>query len=204
MSKLEELKKFLEENKSDKDVQDYLAEMKKATKESVKEFLDSDEGKKFHQPILDAYHTKSLKTWQENNLEKIKSEAIASSKNETPEQKAIRELSENLSVEKRARQKESIKNKAIQALTSKSLPLDLADFLETAETDDELNSKIEKISGVFKNYSDKLNADIQSANGRKPHIPGKTALTKEILKTLAPEQVMQLPEEEINAVLMQG
>lgn len=42
----------------------------KPTVEGVKEFLETDEGKKFLQPILDGNFTKGLDTWKKNNLEK--------------------------------------------------------------------------------------------------------------------------------------
>jgi hypothetical protein len=204
MSLLEQLKALLESAKDDKEVKGYLKELKQFSADDVKKYLDSDEGKKFHQPILDAYFTKGHKTWEDKNLEKIKAEAVAASKNETPEAKEIRELKENLANETKARKQEAIKNKAIASLTSKSLPVELAEIISTANDDDGLNSHLALVEKAFSDYSNKLNADFQAQNGRKVVVAGGTKLTKDVLKTLTPEQILQFPQEEIDAILKQG
>ena len=201
---LAELKALLEKAKEDKEVQGYLTELKKFTDDDVKKYLESENGKKFHQPILDSYATKSLKTWQEKNLEKIKDDAIAASKNETPEQKAIRELNEKLIASELSGKREKVRNKALQELQTKSLPVELLDLVATANDEDGVIVNVSKVSDVFKTYSEKLNADFQSKNGRKPFVPGQQKLTKEMLKTMTREQISQFSEEEIDAVLAMG
>ena len=44
------------------------------TQEAVEQWLGTDEGKRFLQPKLDSFFTKGLQTWQEKNIDKIKSE----------------------------------------------------------------------------------------------------------------------------------
>lgn len=204
MNLLEQLKALLEQAKDDKDVQSFLGEMKKINKEDVVAFLGTDEGKKILQPINDAFFTKGLKTWQDSNLQKIKDDAVAASKNETPEQKQIRELNEKFNNESKLRAREAIKNKVLQSLTSKGLPTDLADLVSKVETEEEIPAIIETLEKTLTSQKENLIAEFQKSNGRTVISPGKTKLTKEILKTMTPEQVAQFPQEEINAVLAQG
>ena len=204
MNLLEQLKALLEQGKDDKDVQSFLGEMKKVNKDDVVAFLGTDEGKKILQPINDAFFTKGLKTWQDSNLQKIKDDAVAASKNETPEQKQIRELSEKFNTESKLRAKEAIKNKVLQSLTSKGLPTDLADLVSKVETEEEIPGIIETLEKILTSQKENLTAEFQKSNGRTVVSPGKTKLTKEILKTMTPEQVAQFPQDEINAVLAQG
>ena len=64
------------------------------TQEAVDAWLSTDEGKKYLQPKLDSYHTKGLQSWQEKNIDKIKSEAIEGIKAEN--QKQLDELNSQL------------------------------------------------------------------------------------------------------------
>jgi hypothetical protein len=111
--KMKTLKELQEEivklKDDDKDARAYLSALgdvvpgrlapKKVTEKEVDEFLDSEEGKKYLQPKLDAYHSKGLTSWQEKNLEKIKAEAIASVTTVSPEIKRIAELESRLNEE---------------------------------------------------------------------------------------------------------
>lgn len=204
MNLLEQLKALIEQGKDDKDVQSFLGEMKKVNKDDVVAFLSTDDGKKILQPINDAFFTKGLKTWQDSNLQKIKDDAVAASKNETPEQKQIRELNEKFNNESKLRAREAIKNKVLQSLTSKGLPTDLADLVSKVETEEEIPVIIETLEKTLTSQKENLTVEFQKSNGRTVVSPGKTKLTKEILKTMTPEQVAQFPQEEINAVIAQG
>jgi len=204
MNLIEQLKALLEQAKDDKDVQAFLGELRKIGKDDVAKFLVTDEGKKILQPINDEFFTKGLKTWQDNNLSKIKDDAVAASKNETPGQKEIREMRESLNTEKKARAKEAIKNKVLQSLPAKGLPIELADLVSRVESEEEVDNVISSLEKVFVSQKEKLVSEFQQQNGRTIVAPGKTKLTKEILKTLTPDQINQFPKEEIDAVLAQG
>lgn len=67
------------------------------TPDNITGYLDSEEGKKLLQPKLDSYFSKGLDTWKNNNLQKLIDEEV-SKRNpaETPEQKAIRELQQQM------------------------------------------------------------------------------------------------------------
>ena len=66
------------------------------TQEAVEKWLGTDEGKRFLQPKLDSYHTKGLQSWQEKNIDKIKTDAIEGLKAEN--QKEIDRLNQELKV----------------------------------------------------------------------------------------------------------
>ena len=67
------------------------------TPENVNGFLETTEGKQLIQPKMDSYFSKGLDTWKNNNLQKLIDEEV-SRRNpaETPEQKAIRELQQQM------------------------------------------------------------------------------------------------------------
>jgi hypothetical protein len=167
MSKLEELKKFLADNKDDKEVSGYVAGLSAVSADKVKTFLDTEDGKKFHQPMLDAYYTKAHKSWEEKNLEKIKADAVAVSKNETPEQKKIRELEESVNAEKQARIRESLKNKSVLKFKEKGVPENFADLISASDEAD-LEVKVGKVSELFNTYKEQVHAEFQKKHGIKP------------------------------------
>jgi hypothetical protein len=167
---MEELKKFLADNKDDKEVSGYVAQLSAVSADKVKTFLDTEDGKKFHQPMLDAYYTKAHKSWEEKNLERIKADAVAVSKNETPEQKKIRELEESVTAEKQARIRESLKNKSILKFKEKGVPENFAELISaTDETD--LEVKVDKVSELFNAYKERTYSEIQKKYGIKPQNP---------------------------------
>jgi Domain of unknown function (DUF4355) len=126
---LEEVKKFLEENKEDAEVQAFLKELSRPTEESVKEFLDSYQGKKVLQPYLDRHFTKSLETWKQNNLEKLIDEEIKKRFPEkTPEQIEIEKLQRQIQDLEKQRQREALVNKALKLADEKALPKGIIDF----------------------------------------------------------------------------
>ena len=202
MSKLDELKKFLKENEGDKEVQDYLESLKKPTEEGITKFLGTQEGKKYHQPLLDAYHSKGLETWKEKNLQKIIDEAVKKANpQETAEQKRIRELETSFELEKKERAKEVLKNKALQKLTEKSITPEFLEILEKAENEETLVKSIDKLDTMVKSHLTKLETDFQVAHGRSPEKSMHTTLTKEGLKAMTAEQIVSLPKEEVDYVL---
>ncbi|WKV24097.1 hypothetical protein PSYJYH_000062 [Bacillus phage PSYJ-YH] len=61
--------------------------------EAFTAFMETEEGKKVLQPEFDRRNTQAINTWKNNNLEKIKQEAILSANpSDTPEQRRIKEL----------------------------------------------------------------------------------------------------------------
>ena len=71
---VKELKEFLSSEEGSKleiTLEDGFGE-NPYSKDGVNSYLETEEGKQLLQPKLDTYHAKSLKSWQEKNIDKIK------------------------------------------------------------------------------------------------------------------------------------
>lgn len=161
---IEEVKKFLEENKSDDEVKELMNSF--VTKESVEGFLDTDEGKRLLQPRLDRYHAKSLESWKENNLKDIVDEKVKKlNPEETEEQRKIRELEERLNAAEREKTQQSLLNKVTQQLSKDGLPTDLAGLLIT-EDEEGLQKNLELYKSVVGTIAESTRKEILKEHGR--------------------------------------
>ncbi|KHF40710.1 DUF4355 domain-containing protein [Halalkalibacter okhensis] len=162
---LEDVKKFLEENKGQEDVKGYLEGLSKVTSEGVTAFLDTDEGKKLLQPKLDSYFTKGLETWKGNNLQKLVDEEVAKKNpSETPEQKEIRELKEKFATIETEKTRETLKNKALSTLSEKKLPTFLLDKL-IGNDEDSTNESLIKFEEVWNSSIQSIKEELLKENG---------------------------------------
>lgn len=146
---LEDVKKFLEENKGDKEVSAYLEELSTVSAEKVEGFLDTAEGRKLLQPRLDRNFTTGLNTWKEKNLDKLIEEEVRKrNPEETEEQKRIRQLEEKLEqAEKDSRRKE-LTNKALTVADEKKLPKGLIEYF-IADDEENTLSNLEKLEQEY-------------------------------------------------------
>jgi len=152
---LQEVRQYLEENKGNSDVQSVVNEFKTVSDDDVRSYLDTDDGKKILRPILDRYHSKSLQTWKDNNLQTIVDEEVAKrNPEETEEQKRIRKLEEELENRDKQAKRTTLENKAIKLAQEKSLPTDLVNFFIG---DDE-----ETTSANLDAFKEKLDATVQA------------------------------------------
>lgn len=178
---LEDVKQFLEQNKDNEDVKNYLVGLSKPTLEGVKAFLETEEGKKLLQPRLDQYFTKGLETWKQNNLQKLIDEEISRRyPQETEEQKLLKKLQADLEAEKQARVREALRNKAITIATEKGLPVALIDHFLGQDEETTL-ANIQKLETAFQEH---VKAAVEARfkeYGRTPHPggPGNPAPKKE-------------------------
>lgn len=120
--------------KGNEDVKSYLSELVPVTNESATQFLETEEGKKFLQPMLDKYHDKSLKSWQANNLDKLVDERTAARikelhPNESPEQREIKELKSKLESQQKELQHASLKENVLKNIRDKGISVNLADMI---------------------------------------------------------------------------
>ncbi|MRX54836.1 DUF4355 domain-containing protein [Bacillus idriensis] len=126
---LEEIKAFLESNKDQADVKAYLGELSAVSADKVKGFLETDEGKRVIQPELDRYHSKSLDSWKTNNLNKLVDEEVAKrNPAKSPAELEVEKLRKEIEDERKARNRESLKNKALEVAAEKNLPKGVLDF----------------------------------------------------------------------------
>ncbi|ASZ05123.1 MULTISPECIES: DUF4355 domain-containing protein [Bacillus] len=156
MPTLEDVKKFLEENKENEDVKAYLNELSAVSADKVNGFLDTEEGKRLIQPRLDSHFTKGLDTWKANNLDALIDAKVKELyPEETEEQKRIRKLEKELEDQKTAAQREKLLNKAVSYASEKQLPADVVEFFIGEDEESTM-----KNLGAFE---EKYNAALQKA-----------------------------------------
>jgi hypothetical protein len=157
--KLEDIKKFLSDNKDQDDVKEYLGELSKPTVEGVKGFLDTEDGKKLVQPKLDSHFTKGLETWKQNNLEKLIEEEVGKrNPQKTPEQIELEKLRKEIEDERKARNRETLVNKALKVADEKALPKGIIDFFIA---DDE-ETTLTNLSKLEEDYSKAVQTAVDS------------------------------------------
>ena len=115
---------------------------KVATDDSFKKYIESSNDKHFD---------KALKTWKANNLEKlIDAEVLKrTGKNETPEQKAIRELQEQLANMGKEKEKAERIAKYKDVLAEKKIPSNLTSFI-LGEDDEVTEANINRYEDASK------------------------------------------------------
>jgi len=146
---LEEVKKFLEDNKDKEDVKAFVGELSDVSADKVKGFLETEEGKRLLQPRLDQNFTKGLETWKANNLEKlIEDEVKKRNPEETPEQKELRKLRQEIEDERKARNRETLVNKALKIADEKSLPKGVIDYF-VGDDEEKTVSNLGKLEEEF-------------------------------------------------------
>lgn len=173
---LEDVKKFLEENKEDEGVRQYLQELRRPSLDDVKNLVEQDEDfKKWLNSEKDRHFSKSLETWKEKSLPKIleeEREKIRKELNpdEDPLQKRVRELERKLEAKERAEAREKLRNQVYKQANEKGLPLDLLDFI--VGNDEETTQKnLETFESVWSKALKDAKESVFKDHGRKPH-PG--------------------------------
>ncbi|MCY8199801.1 DUF4355 domain-containing protein [Bacillus subtilis] len=156
MPTLDEVKKFLEENKENEEVKAFVGELSAVSVDKVEGFLETDEGKRLIQPRLDSHFTKGLETWKANNLEALVDAKVKELyPEETEEQKRIRKLEKELEDQRTAAQREKLLNKAVSYASEKQLPADVVEFFIGEDEESTM-----KNLGAFE---EKYNAALQKA-----------------------------------------
>ncbi|MFE6377303.1 DUF4355 domain-containing protein, partial [Bacillus subtilis] len=123
---LEDVKKFLEEQKDNEQVKQYLQGLQSVSLEGVKQFVEADEdAKKWMQSEKDRFFSTSLNSWMESTFpQKLEEEIKKRYPDETPEQKRIRELElKNEEFERNAKI-EKMRTMALKTASEKKIPAD--------------------------------------------------------------------------------
>lgn len=202
--KLEDIKKFFEENKDQEGVKAYLQGLSQVTPEGVTAFLDSDEGKKLLQPKLDSYFTKGLESWKGNHLEKIINDELkkrTSGKDDKDlEIDKLRQEFENM---KREKLRESLRNESYKFASDNSLPTDLIDYFIKIESEDDdkgtksreaTTNNLNSLKEVWSSHLQTVVNDKLKSNGFNPKDGNNNS------KTITKEQLQSMSREEIDAL----
>lgn len=195
---LTEVKKFFTDNREDKDVAAFIAELSPLTIDRVKAFVESDEtGKQFLNSHTDQKITKAIETYKTKTLPELvaaETEKIRKELNpkETEEQKQIRLINEKLTGVESERKKEKLKNLAILQLTKNKLPAELAEkFLGEDEAGTTAN-----INALTEHFNNTLRTAVEEkfkAIGRNPkggEKGGEQFYTPEQISAMSPDEVL--------------
>ena len=165
---LASLKKIIEENKENQEVQNYLKGLYPITPEGVTAFLNTEDGKKVLQPRLDVHFTKGLETWKEKTLPSILDEEIKKKfPGETEDQKRMRKLEDELANEKNARIRSELVNKATTLATQKGLPVDLVSYFVGQDEDSTVNN-LTAVENIWQQHLQKAVEEKFKESGRTP------------------------------------
>lgn len=126
---------------------------------AVKSELDSEK---------DKHHGTALETWKANNLDGlIETELKKRNPDKTPEQIELEKLRKEIEDERNARNRETLKNKALEVASEKGLPKGVLDFF-IADNEENTLANLSK-------FEEEVNAAIQAGvdakfkqNGRNP------------------------------------
>jgi hypothetical protein len=166
---LEHMKKWLADAKAGKEIPEAdLTAALVLNAEDVKAYLETDEGKAIILPRIDQGVTKGIESFKKNNLEKLVEERFnAIHPPETPADKKMRTLEENLAKEKGERVRESLRNKLITEATKKNLPVDMIDLLVGADEE----TSLKNLGSYEQTFTKTLSAEVEkrfAQGGRKP------------------------------------
>lgn len=138
ITNLDDLKTFITENGEKEELKGILP-VKEAelSIDKIQGYLnEKDEGKNFLQSVKDKHFSQSLETWKANNLDKTVEEEIARRyPGETPEQKEIRKLKQEIESERQNRLKTELKIQAKEIAKEEELPFSLVDYFLGNDTD---------------------------------------------------------------------
>jgi len=146
---IDDLKTFIEENKTNEEVQTYLRGLMSV--EGVKKFLaGNDDGKRWLDSERDKHAEKSLSTWKTNNLQKEVNKRIAELyPEESEEKKQLRELNAKIEKMEVEKQREVLKNMALTLASEKRLPINGIIDLVIADDEDATVANINRFEEIF-------------------------------------------------------
>lgn len=183
---LEEIKKYLDENKDNKDVIDFMKSIQQpVTRDAVEAWCQDGDGRSWLDRNCDIYATKAVNTARQNAIAKFKEEelpkiiddAIKAKSNEglTPDQMKIKELEEKMA-KYEAEKAESLRLETNRSkLKDNGLNTDLARFIKE-------DSDID----FFKNLiNDSVKAEVKNKLG---HSSYKLPAVDNNLNTITKEQ----------------
>ncbi|WP_035350968.1 DUF4355 domain-containing protein [Fictibacillus gelatini] len=152
---------------------------------------ENQDAKKWLQSLTDSRVTDAIKTYETKTLPKKLEEEIAKRfPPETPEQKQIREMQQQLEKIQQEKVRESLRNKALSVATEKQLPTKLVDFFIGQDED----STVQNLAMFEEVFSAAVQQAVESKfkeGGRNPNPPSPPGqpLTKEAIEKMTPEEI---------------
>lgn len=145
----EEVKNYIEENKTSDEVKAYLQGL--FSVEGVQTFLTQNEdGKRWLDSERDKHLNKGLDTWKANNLQKeIDKKILELYPEETEEKKQLRELNAKIVNMELEKQREVLKNKALTIVADKKLPINKIVDLFISDSEEATVANIGRFEEIF-------------------------------------------------------
>ena len=159
--------------------------------EGLNKLLESD---KSLQGLFDKKVTTGIENFKKNGMQKIiEAEVLKrTGKNETPEQKEIRELKERLDKADKEKAKAEMINKYKDVLTEKKIPSNMIDFL-LAQDDETTEANIELFENSMKQYIETgIKAKLGDSEYTPPSGGGKVGITKEQFNKMSYKERVEL------------
>ena len=149
-----------------------LKALQEITFDSVKSYLENKEdGKMYLQKFADSKVTAGIKTWKDNNLQKLIDKAVldATGKNKEPWQIEMDKMKAEMEQEKAKNAKILRESKAKDLLTAKGLKTELLHYINLGEDDEAMTNTINNLS-VFVNdiVSDQVKTVMASGSYTPP------------------------------------
>ena len=200
---VEDIKKYLDENKENKEVIDFMKSIQQPiTRDTVESWCkNNSDGKSWLDRCCDLYATKAVNTarenaiakFKENELPKLIDEAIKKESNKglTPEQIQLKELQAQLDAMKAEKEQAELLNANISKLKDNGLNTDLAKYIKT---DDDID--------FFKNLiNDSVKAEVKNKLGNSSYRPPvvdnhSSTITKEQFNKMGYKERLKLYNED--------
>ena len=149
-----------------------LKALQAITFDSVKSYLENKEdGKMYLQKFADSKVTAGIKTWKDNNLQKLIDKAVldATGKNKEPWQIEMDKMKAEMEQEKAKNAKILRESKAKDLLNAKGLKTELLPYINLGEDDEAMTNTINNLS-VFVNdiVSDQVKTVMASGSYTPP------------------------------------
>ena len=156
---INEIKEFLETNKENQEVIDFINSVQQPlTRSKVEEWTKEGEGRSWRDSVCDIYSTKAVNTARENAIAKFKEEELPklideavkakTNVNLTPEQIEIKELKEKMAKMEADKEQAEKLNANTQLLKEKNMPIELAKYINDEEDitnfENIINSAVQK------------------------------------------------------------
>lgn len=174
---IEEIKKFIEENKEDEGVKNLLKEY--AVRPSKDELLQDPEIKS----ELDRRVSKAVENHDKEKVPELVQKRLQEEleKEDGPLKAEVKNIREELNSWKqkaeeaeKQRKRQEIKNKAQQKISEKGLPGDMIDFLVT-DDEESTEENLSRFEESISKYADKIKQSVY--NNKNTDVPGKDSNT---------------------------
>ena len=153
---IEEVKAFLEENKEQNEVKEFLGSFVKTP--TQEELIKIPEVQK----IIDQRVSLGINSFKEKTLPGLieaEKKKLTDAQQVSPEMQRIQELEKKLAEKERSEARGNQKNKVVKTFSEKNLPVDIADYL-VGDTDEETDQKLTTFMEAFSKYEQRIREDI--------------------------------------------